>query len=865
MSTMRLFGNFIFFVRQKALQVSVLTVLFCLVCGGTVLGAGLADYRLPGDLPFFDFDSAGYPGSGGGGDSISVQNEPQEKPSPAGRAESQIILLVLDKLTLQDLLCAAGPELTSILEKGAVALMNVNTASAPGTEGGYLTMGAGTRLRGNWAVRRAFNKDEQLSRETVEVLYRRHTGKTEPPPGDVLHPYSGVLQRLNEGVLYPVCIGALGEALHAGNLAAAVLGNADTDTPNRQAVAIAMDREGMVRYGDVGSGLLREKVDFPFGCGSDHLAYLEVFKSLQQKAAFFVVEWGDTSRLDSYLEHLPTERRTELLQAAFQELDLFLKGIKPYVNEDAGLLIVSPSPPRAAFAGGQRLTPVVYYRPGLDGGGILVSPATRRPGIITNLDIAPSILHHLGLESPPFFFGAPLQVMPAADHLQRILTLSENTARLSNQRPGVIKGYILAQIILLLGGLAGLLYRFRPAKVLRSGLYALLFFPPALLLGPVLPFYPAASLSVNVFALLGLTVLLTFVARLLFKELLPLFAFTGLLVFGLLAADLCAGAYLNSQSFLGYDPVGGARFYGLGNEYMGIMIGALILGFGSLYSFTFRKEEICFAGFRLSGRKGLFFMAWLFIVLSFFVLYLLASPLYGANFGGAVTAGVAFSVTLGGMLVLLRQKGLGLSPFSFVNRMGLFFLGRGILFRPRCGSKRAGEGERPAGGTVFPDTGEENAAGNAPAPFLLPQKILLLTIFVLVTAVFLYFLNTSCSDAALSHVGRTWELVCSRGPAELVNVARRKMEMNLKLLRFSLWSRILFIFIFLITLLYFYPVGLTRRIFGEEPGFKLALGGIIAGSFTAFLVNDSGVVAAATTMLYGALPLLLLCFQRVFP
>jgi hypothetical protein len=135
---------------------------------------------------------------------------------------------------------------------------------------------------------------------------------------------------------------------------------------------------------------------------------------------------------------------------------------------------------------------------------------------------------------------------------------------------------------------------------------------------------------------------------------------------------------------------------------------------------------------------------------------------------------------------------------------------------------------------------------------------------MLVTGVLLYFLNNPGSDAAVSHLGRTLELVRSDGLQELWNVALRKMQMNVKLLRYSLWSRVLFIFIFLITALYFYPVGLTKKIFEDKPGFKASLGGIIAGSFTAFLVNDSGVVAAATTMLYGGLPLLLFCFEEVF-
>ncbi len=742
-----------------------------------------------------------------------------------GGIEGQVILLTLDKITLRDLLCHAGPELKAILERSAVALMNVNTAGNPGTDSGYLTLGAGSRLLGNWTTGQAFNREESLSGEgTVEALYCRHTGKTKSPLGEILHLYSGALQRLNEQRPYPASVGALGEALSNAGLGVAVLGNADNGSPKRQVVTIAMDKAGNVPYGDVSAALLQERADLPFGRGCDPGAYLRVFKSLQQKASFFVVEWGDTNRLDGYLERLPAERRGALLQASLLQLDQFLKGIRPCLDKGASLLFVTPSPPNTAFAAGQRLTPVVWYNPGSAQAGFLTSATTRRPGLLTNLDIAPSVLQCLGVNTSTFFFGAPLEVVPEKNHLQKLLALAERIARIHNQRPAIIKGYILAQIILLVGGLAGLIYRFKPTVILRPGLYALLFFPLALLLAPSLPFFPAGLLYINALALLALTVLLTAGTLLFFRKLLPLFTFTGILVFVLLTIDLCLGAPLNSRSFLGYDPVGGARFYGLGNEFMGILIGAFILGFGSLFSLVSRPEGFCLLGYKIPRRPGVVLMTRLFILLSFFVLFLLASPRFGANFGGAVTAGVALAVTLGGMLALLRQEGYSLLP-----------------------------------------GGCRQDKGSGPAPFLFPQKIILLAGFGLVTAAFIYFLNTaSHADAVVSHVGRTWELVRSHGWQELFNVAQRKMEMNLKLLRYSLWSRVFFLFIFLITLLYFYPVGLTRQIFRDEPGFKLALGGIIAGSLTAFFVNDSGVVAAATTMLYGALPLLLLCFQKVF-
>lgn len=767
------------------------------------------------------------------GPSLEKRPLPEEEPSP------RVILITLDKIIYKDLLSFCGPVLSSLLENSGVALMNINTASTPGTESGYLTIGSGSRLSANWTARRAFNRGESWHDDEVEALYRRHTGSATVPQGEVLHLYSGVLRRLNEKLSYPVLVGALGEALYQSGRGVAVLGNADGDAPNRQVVTIAMNSAGVVEYGDVGASLLQEKEYFPFGRGSDAEAYLKAFDSFFEKASFIVVEWGDTSRIDDYLAHLPYERRGELLRSSMQELDRFLLGIKPYLERGSHLFILAPSLPNQPYSEGQRLAPVIYHAPGFSDqseSGLLVSASTRRPGLIANIDIAPTVLSLLGVESPVFLYGAPIRVLPAANHLEKLASLSERIVRIYDQRPAVIKGYLLLQMVLLLGALGGVFFRLKPLKILRPGLYALLFFPAAALLVPAFHFYPASSLYANSLFLVALTAILTLLAFFLFPEPPAFFAFTGLLNCSLLAADLFRGAPWISGSFLGYDPVGGARFYGIGNEYMGIMVGSFILCFGSLLTLglnavkkkeTAAKEQNEKAAASAWWRGAVVSLLWVFIFLSFIVLFIMSSPLYGANFGGAVTAGVALAATVSGFISLLKQEGYALLP------------------SPRSGFKAA--------------------EARKPAPFFsFPQKLLLLVFFIFATGAFLYFLNVPSPDTAVSHLGRTFELVRSDGVQELINIAQRKMEMNMKLLRYSLWSRLLFVFIFLITALYFYPVGLTKKIFQDKPAFKMALGGIIAGSFTSFFVNDSGVVTAATTMLYGGLPLLIFCFQEVF-
>ena len=183
--------------------------------------------------------------------------------------------------------------------------------------------------------------------------------------------------------------------------------------------------------------------------------------------------------------------------------------------------------------------------------------------------------------------------------------------------------------------------------------------------------------------------------------------------------DLLHGAALNSRSFLGYDPLGGARFYGMGNEYMGIQIGSLILGFGSLCSLLLRKfsqpeqKEGTPPPFLLkvirANRLSLLLTFGLFAVFSLLVIFMMASPNYGANFGGAITAGVALAVTWKGLLTLFYKR------------------------KPEL--------------KVAPEHKKKT---------LLPLRIVLPALFLLATTALLYL---NCMET-VSHLGRTLDAVC---------------------------------------------------------------------------------------------------------
>ena len=84
----------------------------------------------------------------------------------------------------------------------------------------------------------------------------------------------------------------------------------------------------------------------------------------------------------------------------------------------ATVAVASPNGPK----GTPNLTPFVFLRPS-SGGDLLYSPTTRTQGLLTNTDVAPTLLDALGAPVPPEMSGRAAEVRPgdveSAELLQR--------------------------------------------------------------------------------------------------------------------------------------------------------------------------------------------------------------------------------------------------------------------------------------------------------------------------------------------------------------------------------------------------------------------------------------------------------------
>lgn len=564
-------------------------------------------------------------------------------PAPSAADDGPFLLVLIDRLHPADL--AAMPELRGLAAIGGAGLMNVRTAGG-GPAAGYLSLGAGGRASApEQAAGLAFNREDVFGDRPVDHWIER----LEIGAGEVAHLGFRVIQESAAGERYTVRPGLVGGRIRASGRQTAVFGNADAaGSFRRYGVLTAMDEEGAVERGDVGGRLLTDDPQWPIGPRTDYGATVEAAQAALADGGLVVVEFGDLARLEDGGWLLGEERAAALRLEALARMDGAIAQLWSAAPPGARLWVAAPSPSRRAENGGILLTPVVTApRLGGEGaaGGLLTSATTRRPGLIANSDLGPTIWEHFGLETDGSS-GEPVRTAAGRGGLDRLLAMYDEIVRVHAQRLPLIRPYFYVHVLAVLLA-AGLLAGFSMGRLrwnenwekgLRLLLLSLSAFPLALLLLPLLP--PRTGMGGLWLQAAGAVVLV--VAASAYRA--PgASAFTrlALLTAGAVALDMWTGASLMSRSHLGYDPVAGSRYYGIGNEYMGLLVGAAAVAGGGLL------DE---GGGRLRPWVAAGFAA---VVLG------MASPRHGINVGGAITGVLG----LGATWLLFRHSRLELRRF----------------------------------------------------------------------------------------------------------------------------------------------------------------------------------------------------------
>ena len=284
----------------------------------------------------------------------------------------------------------------------------------------------------------------------------------------------------------------------------------------------------------------------------------------------------------------------------------------------------------------QNLTPVLASGPDFPP-GLLVSATTRTPGLVSNLDFAPTLSALLRVPVANQNMGRVLRVVKKDDGAERIA----NAARIDYLAE--LNGRALWPVTAGLFGLCAVLITAGFAARKRNPLLARVFAPAlvfaqnvgaAALLAPLLVPPTLLEYGLRIAAwMLALTVGCYALARI-FRLPPPLWA--ALITLLLLAGDGATGQNLLKDSLLSDYALAGIRYYGIGNEYLGAALGFAIAG-GSAWldsaPIPFPPNE------KIRARRIVLLTGWLGLTLLF------GWPDLGANAGSLVACGAGFAVS----------------------------------------------------------------------------------------------------------------------------------------------------------------------------------------------------------------------------
>jgi hypothetical protein len=711
-------------------------------------------------------------------------------PAAASRPD-RLLVISLPSLTWANLQDNPAPNLRKLLSSSAVAAMSTRSGDGLAQLGdGYATISAGTRAATNHTNDGdAFEPDERFGNSSAADVFDRRTGI------DVAHGlvHLGVADIVdtNNGLLFDAKIGELGDTLASAGFSRAVVANADGGEPDspisgpqyhRTAVTALMGADGTVPAGTVGPQLLRRDASAPYGVRLDVNAASRAFQKVWRPKSVVLVEASDLVRADSYGGYATSAQRKELLAGAIARTDDLVGALLDQVDlrRDA-VMVVGPAKPSSSSS----LTIAAVHAPGFEP-GLMKSGTTRRAAFVSLVDIAPTMLEVLGVSRPEEMEGRPMKMAGSdGSYDDRVSFFVQSNAD-GLFRDGLVtpatNAVIFMTIIFAVG--AGILLMIRRWRViLQWAALVVIGFPLALTFASLIHFTNGGGTTAYWAFVSVVSLLFALVCRLAGRgrTLDTLMVALGIILV-VHVLDLLTGTHLEFNSVFGYSPTVGIRFSGLGNlAYAQLATSAVILA--GLLPARFGRER----GVRIA------------IVMLVVVLVVIASPIWGEDFGGTLAATPAFA-----LLVWM-------------------LLGRRITIR-----------------TIFGLAGLIVVAGLAAG-----------------------FIDLLRPADQRTHVGRFFEKVGDEGWSGFVTVLHRKGTENIDTLGTTGWLFVIAAVLALGLLLWYRPPRPLHAVVEAVPTLRASAVGFAIAAGLGYALNDSGIaipglmlsIAAGSMVLLTAAPL----------
>jgi hypothetical protein len=562
------------------------------------------------------------------------------------RPKLPLVIVAVDKMDSLELLESKLPGVNRLLANGACGLMNVRSGMGyMDSASGYLSLGTGSRST------MPDKSGPELSGGAYELENRDFPGGNAGsylqwsigPGVEALGRETPVVPKIgwikNQAWTedHQVDPGRLGAVFHENGWRTCLVGNLDNiSTSHRPGGLLLMDRRGIMDEGQIGQSILEIDPGFPYQYRfSSDKAIGELSNRLAARK-IILVEFGDFYRLDFFREEVQPDRYEQLKRSTWLRFDGFLtrlfrlKETKPFT-----LVVITPSVSSEGVMKKNLLGVFVVSDPGYHP-GLLTSGTTKWPGLVANIDFLPTLLQIANLQSRQRLIGRAVTAIPAKDYRQRLAALNQRLiASNSNQRR--ILDWDMA--VITFGWLAGLLGIYLVRIFLKAGqqwgsylrvisdwLITLVAIMPLSLI--ILPLLPIFFWQVGGFLALSIIISIPFIRiRTVDRRIVVL---SGL-IWGGLVCDQLFGWHLIRFSPLGYSAMAGSRYYGIGNEFMGVFLAAsLILTHLISRDTTSRWKAPQWFGPLILGGSVLVF----------------SLPQLGAKFGGILSGIAGFSYYL---------------------------------------------------------------------------------------------------------------------------------------------------------------------------------------------------------------------------
>ncbi|MFA9558495.1 hypothetical protein ACERII_14405 [Evansella sp. AB-rgal1] len=676
--------------------------------------------------------------------------------------KKHIIILLVPGLSFEELdYLISNSSNPQLWKTGVYSAVNLKPEGSTSYLNNMVSLATGKRAVGvlDW---NAYEKGEMLDKTPLDNLFLQWHGKK--ARSSLIHPYYHLLKSKNDETSFSANVGWLGRLLEDEGVFTYVLGNSDSREEKTRFASLFVMNELGEANGEI-SSILVDNVSEPVGKKTDHRKILDKILGIQleQEKTLTVIEWGDLYRFFEEQPKMDTthqlyqyektlKRLDDTIQEAFQLTGAELWLLSPYVNSNA-------------YKRRNQLGPLWIWKEDRTQKELLYSDTTRRLSLVSNTDIAITLADSFKNSEPIIAdsLGRPLQFVDNQDDwsvssFQRRL---EEINHVYSKRGAVLSSYVSGLVVMLI--VVSLMIWLLDEKVRWRRIAEILLLSGVLspwlylITSPWVLLFSAFSYVVII---LGSSFLLAALLRRFTKH--P-FSVACFVFFVTLTLDVALHSYLIERSFLSYDPVIGARYYGIGNEYAGVFIvsGILMMAPWIRLEFIQKKSELFYK---------------LAPVLLLLVVVLGTSKL-GANAGASLSTGIIL-VFLTYQLFLKKKKWM-----INVAIMGGIFIS------------------------------------------------LLAGLYVLQRA------------QPASHIYVAFDQLLSGEFGTIWNTIQRKVQMNWKIFKISYWTQLF------ITSYFFIGLVLWNRKkdqLSDTQSFLIYC--CIVGSLALLVLNDSGIVAAATSM-----------------